>query len=97
MAESKEKRSLRDTLMAILRYSGKISIGKHGLPLLDKADWNDCLRLDHDVLDGPEKEKSYYRQLQERGQDFGVPFENTQSESVMNACLLKIAADECVL
>ncbi len=96
IAGSTEKRSLRDTLIAILRYSGKISVGKHGLPLLDKADWNDCLRLDHGVLDGPEKEAAYYKQLKKNGQDFGVPFENTQSESVMNACLLKIAADECI-
>ncbi len=96
MAGSDKKRTLRDTLMAILRYSGKISVGKHGLPLLDKADWNDCLRLDHDVLEGPEKEKAYYKQLADHKQGFGVPFENEQSESVMNACLLKIAADECV-
>ena len=94
MAGSEKKRPLYRTLESIIVYSGKISIGKHGLPLLDKADWNDCLRLDKDVLDGPAKEKLYYRQLQEDGEEFGVPLKNDQSESVMNACLAKIAADE---
>ncbi|MCD8384948.1 MAG: glycosyl transferase [Clostridiales bacterium] len=87
-------RPLWETLMAILTYSGKISVGRHGLPLLDKADWNDTLRLDPVVLKGPAKEALYRKQLAERGQEYGVPFENTMSESVMNACLLKIAADE---
>ncbi|MCD7857610.1 MAG: glycosyl transferase, partial [Clostridiales bacterium] len=87
-------RPLWETLMAILTYSGKISVGRDGLPLLDKADWNDTLRLDPVVLKGPEKEALYRKQLAERGQEYGVPFENTMSESVMNACLLKIAADE---
>lgn len=94
IAGSDKTRPLYETLKAIVIYSGKISIGKHGLPLLDRADWNDCLRLDKNVLEGPEKEKLYYRQLKENDQEFGVPFENSQSESVMNACLLKIAADE---
>lgn len=87
-------RPLWDTIMAILEYSGDISVGVHGLPLLDKADWNDTLRLDHEVLDGPEKERRYRRQLEEKGQRWGAAWENTLSESVMNACLLKIAADE---
>jgi len=86
-------RPLAETLKAILIYSGKISVGKHGLPLLDTADWNDCLRLDKDVMHGPEKEKAYRLQL-EKGGSFGDALENVQSESVMNACLLKIAADE---
>ncbi len=94
IAGSDETRPLYKTLESIIIYSGKISIGKHGLPLLDKADWNDCLRLDHDIMDGPQKEKAYYRQLEEKKQEFGVPLDNLQSESVMNACLLKIAADE---
>ena len=94
MAGSEECRPLYQTLESIITYSGKISVGKHGLPLLDKADWNDCLRLDKDVLDGPAKEESYYKQLSEKGQSFGIAWENEQSESVMNACLLKIAADE---
>lgn len=92
--EEGAKRPLWDTLMSILTYSGKISVGLHGLPLLDKADWNDTLRLDHEVLKGPAKEARYRRQLEENGQPYGAPFENTMSESVMNACLLKIAADE---
>ena len=94
IAGSDQKRALYKTLEAIVIYSGKISVGKHGLPLLDKADWNDCLRLDHNVMEGPEKENLYYRQLKENDQEFGVPLDNCQSESVMNACLLKIAADE---
>ena len=87
-------RPLWDTIMAILEYSGSISVGVHGLPLLDKADWNDTLRLDREVLDGPEKERRYRRQMEEKGQRWGAWWENTLSESVMNACLLKIAADE---
>ena len=94
VAGSKQKRPLYKTMEAIITYSGMISIGKHGLPLLDKADWNDCLRLDKNVLEGPEKEELYYKQLNENGQEFGVPWKNEQSESVMNACLLKIACDE---
>ena len=94
IAGTDKTRPLYKTLEAILIYSGKISIGKHGLPLLDTADWNDCLRLDKNVLSGPEKEKLYYRQLEENRQEFGTPLDNEQSESVMNACLLKIAADE---
>ncbi|MGM9538061.1 MAG: GH36-type glycosyl hydrolase domain-containing protein [Candidatus Onthomonas sp.] len=92
--EENAKRPLWDTLMAILTYSGKISVGLHGMPLLDKADWNDTLRLDNIVMKGPEKEARYRRQLEEKGQEYGVPFENTLSESVMNACLFKIAADQ---
>lgn len=88
------KRPLWETLMAILTYSGSISVGLHGLPLLDKADWNDTLRLDKEVMKGPEKERCYRAQLEEKGQEYGAPFENTLCESVMNACLLCIAADE---
>ena len=88
-------RPLADTLIAILQYSGRISVGKHGLPLLDKADWNDTLRLDKVVIKGPEKEARYRMQLHESGKEYAsVPFENDWTESVMNACLLKIAADE---
>jgi len=88
-----KKRKLIDTLEAILVYSGRISVGKNGLPLLDKADWNDTLRLDKKVYKGPEKEKLYSEQLKIKGQKYGVAWENNYSESVMNACLLKIAAD----
>ena len=93
IAGEKGKRTLWETLMAILRYSGDISVGKHGLPLLDKADWNDTLRLDHGVLNGPAKEAAYLRQLEEKEQAYGAWWENDLSESVMNACLLIIAAD----
>ena len=92
--EENAVRPLWETIMAILTYSGKISVGVHGLPLLDKADWNDTLRLDPEVMKGPEKERRYRKQLEEQGQTYGVPLENTLCESVMNACLLKIAADE---
>lgn len=87
-------RPLMETLHEILMYSGKISVGAHGLPLLDVADWNDTLRLDKEVLQGPEKEARYREQLRESGDPYGVPFESEGCESVMNACLLKIAADE---
>lgn len=89
-----EKRRLIDTLAAILVYSGKISVGKHGLPLLDKADWNDTLRLDKVVYKGPQKEAIYRQQLEKSGNKYGAPFENSMTESCMNACLLKIAADQ---
>ncbi len=87
-------RPLWETLMSILTYSGCISVGRHGLPLLDKADWNDALRLDHVVMKGPEKEARYRRQIAEKGQSYGAPLESELSESVMNACLLKIAAGQ---
>ena len=93
MAGSSASRRLIDTLKAILIYSGKISVGKHGLPLLDTADWNDTLRLDKHVYSGPQKEEAYRRQLEDSGQLYGMPLENVQSESVMNAFLLMIAAD----
>ena len=41
IAGTEKTRTLWETLMAVVTYSGKISVGKHGLPLLDKADWND--------------------------------------------------------
>ena len=89
-----KKRTLWETMKAALTYSGCISVGKHGLPLLDKADWNDTLRLDKVVYKGPQKEELYRKQLAEKGQQWGVAWENDLTESVMNACLLKIAADE---
>ena len=91
-----EKRTLWETLVAIITYSGKISVGRHGLPLLDKADWNDALRIDPIVMKGPEKEERYQKQLSATGTPYGTPLENDLTESVMNACLLKIAADEMV-
>ncbi len=94
MADKKKKRSVYETLKAILLYSSEISIGKHGLPLLDCADWNDCLRIDPDYLDGKKKEAAYRHQLLRKKQKFGVPFENEYSESVMNGFLLVIALRE---
>ncbi len=58
------RRTIYETVQAILRYSGEISIGGHGLPLLDRADWNDTLQLDRDYLNGPQKEAVYRRQLE---------------------------------
>lgn len=89
-------RSVYDTVKAILRYSGEISIGKHGMPLLDYADWNDCLKLDEDYLNGIAKEKLYQEQIG-RGGAFGRRFDSDYSESVMNAFLLKRAIDETVV
>ena len=94
VAGSTRKRSLYDTLKAIITYSAKISIGKHGLPLLDKADWNDCLKIDDDCLDGPTKEKLYKAQLKKTKMPYGTAFNNELSESVMNAFLLVIALNE---
>ncbi len=86
-------RTVYDTLKAVLRYSGEISTGKHGLPLLDNADWNDCLKLDRDFIDGITKEKLYRSQLSQGG-TFGEPLKSDYSESVMNGFLLKLALDE---
>ena len=76
----KKKRSVYNTLKAIIHYSSKKSIGKHGLPLIDFADWNDCLKVDSKYLSGKDKENSegpidYY------------------SESVMNGFLLRLAME----
>jgi cellobiose phosphorylase len=90
------RRSLVDTLKAIITYSAKISVGKHGLPLLDKADWNDCLKIDTDCLDGPTKEKLYAEQRAKKHQEYGVPFESELSESVMNAFLLVYALEKAI-
>lgn len=92
----KRTRPVYETIKALLKYSGEISIGKHGLPLLDNADWNDCLKLDKDFVDGITKEKLYRKQLEEKGGKFGDPFESDYTESVMNAFLLKVAIDEMI-
>lgn len=82
-------RSLRDTIKAIIRYSSDISIGKHHLPLLDLADWNDCLKIDATTaLTGPEKEKLYNEQVKKGLIKEGGPLLSEGSESVMNAFLL---------
>ena len=93
MADGIDKtRKVFDIIKAVIRYSSEISIGKHGLPLLDFADWNDCLKLDLDYIDGVEKEKRYSKQQAENGNK-SEPLESGYSESVMNAFLLKIAVD----
>ena len=87
-ADKKGERTVLDTLRAILRYSGEISVGAHGLPLMDRADWNDCMKLDGEPLSGPEKEALYVRgALPEAIKERGL------SESVMNAFLLILAYD----
>ncbi|MGE5618490.1 MAG: GH36-type glycosyl hydrolase domain-containing protein [Sphingomonadaceae bacterium] len=91
--DPRRSRTVYETVQAILRYSGEISVGRHGLPLLDKADWNDTLQVDKDFLNGPQKEAAYRRQLQAGG-TFGEPLDSDYSESVMNGFLLKVAIDE---
>ncbi len=85
-------RPLLDTVKAIITYSAKISVGKHGLPLNDLSDWNDCLRVDPDCITGPQKEKLYEEQLANGG-SFGDPLPSEGAESVMNGFLLKAAVD----
>jgi len=65
MADGGE-RSVFDTMVAVVTYSGKISVGMHGFPLMDKADWNDTMKLDNDHIDGKEKERRYYAQLAQK-------------------------------
>jgi len=92
-----DKRSLLRTIQAIIRYSYKISVGKHGLPLIDRADWNDCLRVDPDCLSGLGKMELYTTQLAAAGKEYGeIPFESEYSESVMNGFLLKVAMDAAI-
>ncbi len=89
-------RAVWETVKAILQYSGEISVGKHGLPLLDYADWNDCLKLDDNYCNGVTKEKLYREQIAKGGK-FGQPLNSDYSESVMNAFLLKVAMDEMTI
>lgn len=86
------RRTIYEAIQAVLRYSSEISVGRHGLPLLDRADWNDTLRLDPDYLNGPQKEEAYRRQLAAGGRP-GEPLASDNCESVMNAFLLQIALD----
>lgn len=90
--EPVRSRTIFETMKAIIEYSGKISIGKHHMPLLDHSDWNDCLQLDPDTINGIEKEARYREQIQESGKA-GEPLDSEYSESVMNAFLLKYAID----
>ncbi len=91
-----KERPVYDTIRAILNYSFSISIGKHGLPLIDRADWNDTLQVDPDAIDGPTKEKLYKEQIAKGGNP-DEPFKSDYSESVMNAFLLKLALDEAAI
>lgn len=92
--EAPMKRSILETIKAIITYSAKISVGKHGVPLIDRADWNDCLRVDPDCVGGAVKIEKYKAQLAASGKAWGeVPFESEYSESVMNGFLLKVAID----
>ena len=77
------KRPLLETLKAALRYSTEISVGPHGIPLLDLADWNDCLKIDRDYESGPAKERTW----KETGK-----YSSKGSESVMNGFLAVTAA-----
>ena len=95
--EEDGKRSILDTIKAVFTYSYKISVGAHGIPLIDRADWNDCLRVDPDCVSGPAKIENYEAQLQNSGKKYGeVPYESEYSESVMNGCLLKVAVDAAI-
>ncbi|MBP5260785.1 MAG: glycosyl transferase [Clostridiales bacterium] len=90
-------RTLLETIKAIITYSAKISVGKHGIPLIDRADWNDCLRVDPDCIGGADKIKAYKEQLAKSGKAYGeVPYESEYSESVMNGFLLKVAVDAAI-
>ena len=89
--EDGSRRRLFDTLLAILKYSGKISIGKNGLPLLDRADWNDTLNLDGEGIHGPQKEVLYRKQIADGVIKEGDPLKSDLSESLMNGFLLEIA------
>lgn len=91
VAGSDQKRNLFDTMKAIVNYSGRISIGKHNLPLLDSCDWNDCLKIDDDYLNGPSKENAYNSYLKRSKKTYGTAWKNEYSESVMNGFLLVIA------
>ena len=94
VAGSNEERTLLDTIKAIITYSAKISVGSHGIPLIDRADWNDCLRVDPDCISGADKIAKYKEQLAQTGGTYGEePFKSEYSESVMNGFLLKVAVD----
>ncbi len=86
------KRSVYKTFLAIIHYSNDLSVGHHGLPLLDHSDWNDCLQLDFQPISPGEKIKQY-RQLNPVKGEAIKHIDTDQSESVMNAFLLKIAID----
>ncbi|NCC52158.1 MAG: glycosyl transferase [Spartobacteria bacterium] len=86
-----QERALIDTLDAILQYSAHISIGKNGLPLIDRADWNDTLNIDGEGMPGPEKEALYREQVAQGIIQEGEGLKTDMSESVMNGFLLEVA------
>ena len=95
--DGSKTRTLLETIKAIITYSAKISVGKHGIPLIDRADWNDCLRVDPDCIGGADKIAAYKEQLAKSGKAYGeVPYESEYSESVMNGFLLKVAVDAAI-
>lgn len=96
VAGLQRSRSLYETLKAILHYSGRISVGRHGLPWIDHADWNDTLALDGEGLHGPEKEALYRKRLAEGAIRAGEPIKTDFSESVMNGFLLEVASSALV-
>ncbi len=77
------ERTLFATLVAALRYSTEISVGPHGIPLLDLADWNDCLKIDRAYVNGPEKERIWKKEGK---------YASRGVESVMNGFLAVTAA-----
>jgi len=92
-----EQRSLLKTTSAIITYSYRVSVGRHGLPLIDRADWNDCLRVDPDCVSGPDKITIYKDQIQTARKKYGeIPLVSEYSESVMNGFLLKTAMDAAI-
>jgi len=91
VAATTQTRTIYETLRAILHYSGKVSVGRNGLPLIDRADWNDTLNLDGEGMHGPEKEALYAQQIAEGAIADGDPIRTDLSESVMNGFLLEIA------
>lgn len=84
-------RRVMDTLEAVLHYSAHISVGRNGMPLIDRADWNDTLNLDGEGVPGPEKERMYREQVEQRLIKEGDPLQSELSESVMNGFLLETA------
>lgn len=91
IAGTDRKRPLYETLKTILHYSGRVSVGKHGLPLIDHADWNDTLNLDGEGLHGPEKEALYRQQIAQGLIQPSQALQTDLSESVMNGFLLEVA------
>ena len=91
--EPVQYRSLYETLKSIINYSAVVSVGAHGIPLIDFADWNDCLKVDENFIPGPEKER-LYKELLAKDPEYKGRLVTDGSESVMNGFLLKIAIDD---